>query len=55
MKENKKYIPNKNRAVISGKIAVIRNGRRYIEFYKSGEPLRGKIEYTDVQPRNAML
>lgn len=40
----KKYIPNKNRAIVNGKIATIVNGRRVVHIYRSGEPLKGKIQ-----------
>lgn len=37
-----KYIPNSRRAVITGKIATIHNGKRVVRSYNSGEPLVGK-------------
>ncbi len=44
MKANRKpKIPNKDRAIISGKIATIWMGRRVVNFYRSGQPLVGRI------------
>lgn len=44
-KPNRKYVPNRRRAIITGHIATIYNGRRIIRFYISGEPLKGRIEH----------
>lgn len=44
MQTKKKRIPNRERAIINGKIATIYNGRRVIHIYRSGEPLKGKIQ-----------
>lgn len=41
---------NKNRAIISGRIATIKNGKRIITAYKSGEPLQGFIPDNDAPP-----
>lgn len=39
--QNKKYIPNYGRAVCSGTIVTIKNGKRHKREYYSGEPLDG--------------
>lgn len=45
MRAKRKYIPNRKRAIITGYIATIQNGRRIIRYYVSGEPLKGRLEY----------
>lgn len=45
-----RYIPNNQRAVASGKIATIHNGKRIVRNYESGEPLVGKIPEPDAPP-----
>lgn len=37
------YVPNKRRAITSGKIATIVNGKRQVDTYKAGEPLKGGL------------
>lgn len=44
-------IPNKDRAIVTGKIATIHHGRRVVNFYRSGQPLIGKVP----QGREGML
>ena len=39
-----KYIPNKDRAICNAKVATVYKGKRIVQAYKSGEPLKGKIE-----------
>lgn len=41
--QKKKPIPNKERAICDGKIATYCNGRRVVNFYRSGQPLVGKV------------
>lgn len=38
------YIPNKDRAITNAKIATVLDGKRLVKKYRSGEPLKGKIE-----------
>lgn len=38
-----KKIPNKSRAVCAGFYAVIINGRRFVIWHYSGQPLKGEI------------
>lgn len=41
---SKKYIPNKKRAIVSGKIATVYQGVRIVREYRSGERLIGELE-----------
>lgn len=43
-KPERKYIPNKERAIVSANYAVIINGQRRVIFHNASEPLRGKIQ-----------
>lgn len=42
-KEKPKKIPNSARAICEGKIATIFMGRRVVNYYRSGQPLMGRI------------
>lgn len=44
------FVPNKHRAVATAKIATIKNGRRVIRDYKSGDALVGHIPEDDAPP-----
>ena len=39
-----------NRAIISGRIATIKNGKRIVKRYNSGEKLEGEIIIEDTPP-----
>lgn len=43
-------IPNKHRAIITGKIATYHNGKRIVRRYQSGEPLIGTLQSNDCPP-----
>jgi hypothetical protein len=43
-------IPKKCRAIISGQIATIYKGQRIVQYYESGEPLKGKPLQHDGPP-----
>ena len=39
-----KIVKNSERAIVNGKIATIYKGKRIVQKYYSGEPLKGRIE-----------
>lgn len=50
MANQRQYIPNDKRAVINGRIATYKNGKRIIATYKSGDPLQGDHPEDDAPP-----
>lgn len=43
-------IKNCERAIVTGKIATIQDGKRVVNTYTSGEPLKGKLPEDDAPP-----
>lgn len=50
MKLKKAPMPNRKRAIVSGKIATIYEGRRLVRVYESGQPLVGEIPQDNLPP-----
>lgn len=47
---HKRALPNRCRAIISGKIATIYKGRRIVREYESGQPLVGRFAGSNAPP-----